>query len=261
MVDACNCMLRCTACWCTCRKAMKASRLSHNAIKQDSGLVLRSFELTSKKNGQHTRSNKSLLGCTVRRMAWFINQLTCICKGLSSAPVKATVMDNWGGGGGDVMEEPGIRLCKASGDRFGGLSLELPATCMCLDRFGRLSDVMENGMTPDFELPEVEVHLEDIHAAPLEGDELQLDQDAGPVFCPAPALGQGKPPAHMLGQCLENGCWIGCTVWMMVENPCTQHQAKPWMFLLLLLPSHASDSLLCGAPAADSAGNNFWIVS
>lgn len=50
-------------------------------------------------------------------------------------------------------------------------------------------------MAPDFELPEVEGHLVDIHAAAPEGVELQLEQDAGPVFSPAPALGQGKSPA------------------------------------------------------------------
>lgn len=126
--------------------------------------------------------------------------------------------------------------------------LELPARCMCLDRFGRLSDVMENGMAPDFELPEVEGHLEDIHVAPPEADELQLDQDPGHIFSPAPAFGQGKPAVHMLRECLGGACWIVFVVCVMAAKPCMQQNATS----CVLLPSDASDPKPKGVPEAVS---------
>ena len=52
---------------------------------------------------------------------------------------------------------------------------------------------MEDGLAPDFQLPEVEGHLEGFDPALLEAEELLPDKDAGHDFSPAPALGQGKP--------------------------------------------------------------------
>ena len=64
---------------------------------------------------------------------------------------------------------------------------------MCSDRFERLSDVMEDGLAADFQLPEVEGHLEGFDPALLEAEEVLPDGNAGHAFSPARALGQGKP--------------------------------------------------------------------
>ncbi|KAK9868136.1 hypothetical protein WJX84_003364 [Apatococcus fuscideae] len=57
------------------------------------------------------------------------------------------------------------------------------------DRFGRLSDVMEDGMPTDIELPELEGQLEDINPAMLQAEEECLDQDIVHVFSPAQPQG------------------------------------------------------------------------
>lgn len=66
-------------------------------------------------------------------------------------------------------------------------------------RFGRLSDVMEDGMPTDIELPELEGQLEDINPAMLQAEEECLDQDIVHVFSPAQPQGRPDEPAHPFG--------------------------------------------------------------